>query len=64
MLTRLSVVAKNCLVKLARRDLKVVPTRDVVDPKNYPNKVHTGPRGSKCLLCSPGKMFGEWPTHY
>ena len=30
---------------------------DVVDPKKYPNKVHTGPKGSKRLLCIPGKTL-------
>ena len=33
-------------------------------PKLYPNKVHTGPKGSKRLLFSPRKAFGEWPTNY
>ena len=46
-LTRLPVVAENCLTKLARRDQKLVQKGNTADPKRCPNKVHEGPKGSQ-----------------
>ena len=43
---RLPVEDKNWLVKFVRQDYKVAQKRKELDPKKYPNKVHTGPKGS------------------